>query len=83
MLFLGLMLVAFVVFSGWSTATQDRGTPAPTRTVVVDRGDTLWDIAATVAAPGEIRDMVYEIQRLNSLPGPALAEGQRLAVPVR
>ena len=82
LLLLGLVLGAFVFFSGQSVATGDAGAPVPTRTVVVGEGDTLWDIAAGVAAPGEVREMVHEIERLNSLPGPVLQVGQEIAVPV-
>jgi LysM repeat protein len=82
LLLLALVLVLFTVFSGYSAATGEAGSPQPTRTVVVDEGDTLWGIASTVAEPGGTRELVHEIQELNSLPGPELVEGQELAVPV-
>ncbi len=82
LLLLGLMLAMFTVFSGYSAATGESGEPLPTRTVVVGEGDTLWAIASEVAEPGETREVVHEIQELNSLPGPELVEGQELAVPV-
>lgn len=82
-LLLGLLLGAFVIFSGQSVATGDSGAPVPTRTVVVGEGDTLWELAATVAEPGEIRETVHEIEQLNSLPGPVLVVGQEIAVPRR
>jgi hypothetical protein len=83
---LGLLVVvlaAVVMFGGRSAATGERGPQVPTRTVVVHEGDTLWGIASKVAGPGDVRDMVYRIEELNSLPGPELAEGQELAVPRR
>jgi hypothetical protein len=82
LLLLGLMLALFTVFSGYSAATGEAGEQLPTRTVVVGEGDTLWAIASEVAGPGETREVVHEIQELNSLPGPELVEGQELAVPV-
>jgi len=81
-LLLGLLLVGFTFFSGYSSASGDAGVDIPSRTVVVSEGDTLWAIASEVAEPGEIREMVHRIQKLNSLPGPSLVEGQELAVPV-
>jgi hypothetical protein len=81
-LFMVLVLGALTVFGSHSTATDEPGAPVQTRTVVVGQGDTLWDIASKTARPGGVREMVYRIEKLNSLPGPALAEGQRLAVPV-
>jgi LysM repeat protein len=82
LLIVGLILGALVIFSGQSVATDEAGTPAPTRTVVVGEGDTLWAIATEVAGDGDIREAVHEIEKLNSLTGPALEVGQEIAVPV-
>lgn len=81
-LFLGLVLAVLTVFGSTSAATGEAGEPVPTRTVVVDDGDTLWMIASEVAAPGEVREMVHRIEELNALSGAGLAVGQRIAVPV-
>ena len=77
-----LMVAGAVLFSSRSMASDERGAPEATHTVVVERGDTLWQIAATVAGPGEVREMVHRIEKLNAMPGPALVEGQELAVPL-
>ncbi len=79
--FLGLALALMTAFGGWATATLSGGTPEPVRVIEVAPGDTLYDIAADLAAPGEIRAMVHRIQELNSLPGGQIIEGQKLAVP--
>ncbi len=81
LLFLVMVTVALTFVSGYSAATGAAGDAPPTRTLVVAEGDTLWSIAAQVAGPGEIREVVHEIQELNSLADPALTEGQRIAVP--
>lgn len=83
-LVLGFLLAAFVVmvaFGGWATATHDSGTPEPVRVVEVQEGDTLYGIAGQVAAPGKVREMVHHIEQLNSLSGPGLQVGQKLAIP--
>ncbi len=83
---LAFLLAAFVVmvtFGGWATATHDAGTPGPVRVVEVQEGDTLYDIAGRVAGPGQVRDMVLKIERLNSLPGAQIQVGQKLAIPAR
>jgi LysM repeat protein len=80
-----LVAVAFVVltaFGSHSAATGEIGTPVQTRTVEVAPGDTLWDIASDVAAPGQVRDMVHQIQELNAMTGPGVTVGQEIAVPV-
>ena len=76
-----LVLGVFLSAGGASVATRDAGDPTPIRTLEVQRGDSLWAIASEIAEPGEIRDMVYTIERLNSLPDATLSEGQVLAVP--
>ena len=82
-LFVTALLVAFAAFGPHSAATGEAGTPVPTRTVQVGQGDTLWEIASQVAAPGKTREMVHQIEELNALPGPSLVAGQTIAVPVR
>ena len=81
-LFVALAFTALTVLGGNSAATGEAGSPVETRTVVVGEGDTLWGIASEVAAPGEVREMMYHIRELNALPSAGLQRGQRLAVPV-
>jgi hypothetical protein len=48
----------------------------------VQPGDTLWQIAADVAVPGEdVRDVIVELQDLNGLPRAELSAGQHLVLP--
>lgn len=82
LVFLGLALAAFTVFGSVSAATGEAGDPIPTRTVMVEEGDTLWGIASQVAKPGEVREVVHHIEELNALPGASVYVGQELAVPV-
>jgi LysM repeat protein len=78
-----LVMAVLTVFGTRSAATGSAGVPVQTRTVEIAQGDTLWGIASQVAAPGQTREMVLQIEELNALPGPALVEGQKIAVPVR
>jgi len=49
---------------------------------VVRSGETLWEIASRLAAPGEDpRPLIGEIRRANDLSDSALREGQRLLLP--
>ena len=50
-------------------------------TYVVQKGDTLWDIAAGVAGGGDVRAMVDHIRDLNALDTGMVTAGQRLLVP--
>ena len=79
------LLVAFAigvfVTAAGSVATQQPGTPAPTKIVQVGTGDTLWDIAASLADDGDVRAVMAEIKQLNALDSGELQAGQRLVVP--
>jgi nucleoid-associated protein YgaU len=50
-------------------------------TVVVERGDTLWSVAASVAGDRDVRTVVDEIQQLNRLDDTELQPGQVLRLP--
>ena len=78
---LALLLVLGVVWGSGSVATLHPGTPEPTRIVVVAPGDTLYDIAAGVAADGQVGEMVEQLQEMNGLDDPMLQVGQHLRVP--
>lgn len=82
MVFVALVFGMVTIFGGQSAATDDAGSPVETRTIQVAEGDTLWDIASTVAAPGQVREMIHQIEELNALSGAGLVEGQELAIPV-
>ena len=82
-LLLACVLVALTAVGSHSAATDHPGAPVPTRTVQVGDGDTLWQIAETVAAPGQTRQMVRQIEELNAMTGPGVTAGQTLAVPLR
>ncbi len=79
------LLVAFAigvfVTAAGSVATQQPGSPEPTRIVQVGTGDTLWGIAADLADDGDVRAVMEEIKQLNALDSGVLQAGQRLVVP--
>ncbi|MGD9957967.1 LysM peptidoglycan-binding domain-containing protein [Nocardioides sp.] len=76
-----VLATAFILLGGASMATDKAGTPEPTTLVMVGDGDTLWDIASTVAADGETQAMVQRIESLNHLDSSMLMAGQQLLVP--
>ena len=49
--------------------------------VIVRSGDTLWSIATSLDADGDVRGLIDEIQRLNGLEGGVLEPGQVLELP--
>jgi LysM repeat protein len=80
-LLLGVVLALSVVFGSGSVASPERGEAPATTTVVVTEGASLWSIADDVAAPGETREVMYEIDQLNQLESSVLVPGQTLVVP--
>lgn len=79
---LAVLMVAFLV-SGGSVASEEAGTPPATRVVMVDAGDTLWDLAAAITPRGgDVRDAMARIESMNALPSAGLQIGQRIRVPV-
>ncbi|KQR11143.1 LysM peptidoglycan-binding domain-containing protein [Cellulomonas sp. Leaf334] len=79
---LAAVAVALVTLVG-SQASAD-GPVAAQEVVrhVVQPGETLWQIAESVAAPSQdVRDVVVDLVRLNELPEAGLMAGQVIVVP--
>ena len=65
-----------------SSHAGDRPTTLPkTATVVVQPGQTLWQIASRVAPGTDPRTTVHRIEELNGLTTATVSAGQRLYVP--
>lgn len=80
--FLAVVAVLMIAVSGLATATGEAGPAPEVRTVTVAPGDTLYGLAADIAEPGQIRDTVAEIKRLNSMSGSSLQVGDKVALPL-
>lgn len=80
-LILATVLALSVAVGSRVGAAVDPGVGPVTTTVVVAPGESLWSIASEVSEPGETRDLMYEIERLNQLEDSTLVPGQRLLVP--
>lgn len=72
-----------VIVSSAVVATGDAGEPPATEVVMVQPGETLWQIASDIHPGGDLRDTVDDIMRLNALDSPAgLQMGAELHLPV-
>lgn len=72
------LVATFLLLGGRGEAS----TPAITVEHRVAAGDTLWDLAAEVTAPGEdVRATIDRIEDLNGLTSSALRPGQLLLLP--
>ncbi len=63
---------------------ESRAPSAPGETVVVDPGETLWEIASDIDPDGDPRLMVQRIMSLNGMADdPTVLPGQELRIPSR
>jgi Tfp pilus assembly protein FimV len=79
-----VMLTVLALWAWWgnSTAASDVPHHATSHSVVVEPGQTLWDIAGRIAPDHDARQVVADIEDLNGLSDPgSLAAGQSLYVP--
>jgi LysM repeat protein len=81
--FVALLAAAAAGLIGVSTAgvAADAGKARPV--VVVQPGDTLWEIAVRTRPTGDPFATVEAIRELNGLPGYTIHPGQKLRVPGR
>lgn len=79
---LAAVLGAALGFSGSSTATSESGPEVRTEMIVVQPGQTLWEIAGEYADGGDVRGAITELEQLNALESSMLVAGQELFVPV-
>lgn len=80
----GVLAVALAVLVGAGVGLVLRpAAPIATDVTTVETGDSLWSVAAAVAAPGQDpREVVAEIVQLNDLTSDVVVPGQRLLVPL-
>jgi len=77
------VVVILVVTAAVFAVARAAGTSAtPTRTVTVQSGQSLWQVAATTSPGADLNDTVNQIRTLNHLGGTTLTPGQLLVVPV-
>lgn len=78
-----LLAVLAIALGSATTATIDTGDLEATRTIEVEAGTTVWDLAAEANPDGDIRATVDAIVQLNSLGDVgSLQPGAEIAVPV-
>ncbi|MBN9151562.1 MAG: LysM peptidoglycan-binding domain-containing protein [Cryobacterium sp.] len=78
-LIIGLALMLSLV-GGMATANTEPGTGA-FEYVTVEAGQSLWQVAESVAPGADPRDVISDIVRLNQLQSSVVRPGDRLAIP--
>lgn len=76
-----LIIIGMLLFGGFDKA-NGVDTGRPMNSVVVCRGDTLWNLVQEhYAYDGDIRKAVYEVKQLNGLKNAYIIPGQVLQIP--
>ncbi|HXR45210.1 MAG TPA: LysM peptidoglycan-binding domain-containing protein [Pseudolysinimonas sp.] len=83
---MAIPLAAGALFAGFgamgATATQTSGADGFSY-VSVQPGESLWQLAETVAPNADPRDVVSDIVKLNDLGSGEIQPGQRIAIPAQ
>jgi LysM domain len=75
------LAVAGLLISRTGGTATERPEPVGQRSIVVQPGQTLWSIAKDVAPGRDIREVIYEIRRINGLDSAMVRSGQTLELP--
>ncbi|TFD26782.1 LysM peptidoglycan-binding domain-containing protein [Cryobacterium cryoconiti] len=82
---LPLVAAALVVVLNGGLAAAESSTVGRVATafdyVTIQSGQSLWQLAETIAPTSDPRDVIAEIVSLNQLPSDSVQPGQRLALP--
>ena len=74
------LALAFALNGGMATATTDLSTGSFDY-VTVEAGQSLWQLAESLAPAADPRDVISDIVRLNQLQSSVVHPGDRLAIP--
>ena len=79
-MFARILIVALVAALAWAVFVRPTEGAGPERVYVVQRGDTLWSVAARNYG-GDVREAVWRLQQRNGVGGGLIQPGQRLVLP--
>ena len=72
----------FALNGGMATASLE-GSAADFQYVTVETGQSLWQLAETIAPTSDPRDVIVEIMKLNQLQSADVFAGQEVAIPAQ
>ena len=75
-----IILIALLATVLWAVFARASESAGPRQAYVVKPGDSLWSIAAE-RYPGDPREGVWKLERVNDLAGPSIYPGQELLLP--
>ena len=75
--------MAAVILGGATATASGENSSTTFEYIQVEAGQSLWQLAETVAPDADPRDVVYEIVKLNQLVTAEVQPGQQIALPLR
>ncbi len=75
-----ILLLPLLILSSMNVRAETINEPN-LQTIKVDAGDTLWEIASELSGKRDVRQVVYEIKKLNQLNNDVIYGGQWLKLP--
>ncbi|MBX3087551.1 MAG: LysM peptidoglycan-binding domain-containing protein [Cryobacterium sp.] len=75
-----VLSIAWLSFGSSAVATDSVGT-GDFQYVTVQAGQSLWDLAHSIAPKADPRDVIAELSRLNGIQGSVIHPGEQLAIP--
>ncbi len=78
------MIIVIITVSSSALAAGVQGADTDDRyiSVVVETGDTLWDLAREYKTSGDLRQYIREVEKINNLTDSLIYEGDVLKMPV-
>jgi len=77
-----ILVTMIISYSALAAAVNGADTGDEYITVVVESGDTLWDLAKEYNSSGDLRQYIREVEKINNLTDSLIYEGDILKMPV-
>lgn len=84
-IFITMMLIILLtyLFVSLTSSYIVEGKSVAYNSIVVKQGDTLWSIAEKIDSRRDIRDIIYDIQKLNKMNNSNLHPGEKIFIPAK
>lgn len=84
-IFITMMFITILTYTLVSLTSSYfvEGKTVASNSIIVKQGDTLWSIASNIDSRRDVREIVYDIQKLNKINGSNLYPGEKLYIPAK
>lgn len=78
-----VVLALVLALNGGGATAAKEGSNVPTQYVTVDAGESLWQVAESIAPNADPRDVIDQLVQLNQLDSADVFAGVELAIPAQ